>query len=112
MLSASPILNELASEKPPPFNSMHLFEGSISEPQERVEELASLLTFNVIFFSNVSSNTACSFLFISKESSNVRPVSAGWDVYRDAIIPPRLLKCTLLKSEASDDSVPASSRKM
>ena len=40
MLSAAPIHNELTSEKPPPFNSMHLFEGSISEPQERVEELA------------------------------------------------------------------------
>lgn len=107
-LSAAPIHNELTSEKP--FNSMQW--RSIWESQECAEELAQLLTFNVIFFSNVSSNTAWSFLFISKESSNVSPLSAGWDVYRDAMIPPRLLKCTLLKSEASDDSVPASSRKM
>lgn len=69
-------------------------------------------TFKVIFFSNVSSKTACNFRLISKESSNVNPLSAGWDVYRDAMMPPRLLKWTLLKSDASEESVPDSSRKM
>lgn len=99
-------------QKASSFNSTHLFTDITSEPQEFTKQKRQTLTFSVIFFSNVSSNTACSFLFISKESSNVRPLSAGWDVYRDAIIPPRLLKCTLLKSEASEDSAPASSRKM
>lgn len=99
-------------QKASSFNSTHLFKEMTSEPQELTKQKRQILTFSVIFFSNVSSNTACSFLFISKESSNVRPLSAGWDVYRDAIIPPRLLKCTLLKSDASEDSAPASSRKM
>lgn len=65
-----------------------------------------------MFFSNVSSKTACNFLLISKERSNVNPLSAGWDVYKDAIMPPRLLKWTLLKSDASEESVPDSSRKI
>lgn len=55
---------------------------------------------------------ACKFQLISKDSSNVNPVSAGWDVSKIAMMPPSLLKCTLLKSDASEEDVPDSSRKM
>ena len=41
-----------------------------------------------MFFSSVSSKTACSFLLISRESSRVMVPSRGTDPYTDAMIPP------------------------
>lgn len=66
-------------------------------------------TFSVMFLSSVSSSTACSLRLISSERSRVRPLSAGWEVYREAIMPPLRLRWALLKSEASEDSAPDSS---
>lgn len=37
-------------------------------------------SFSVMFFSSVSSNTACSFLLISSDRSRVSPLSAGCEV--------------------------------
>ena len=67
------------------------------------------LTFRVMFFSSVSSNTACSFLLISSDRSRVSPLSAGCEVYSDAMMPPRRLRLALLMSDASVESAPDSS---
>lgn len=66
-------------------------------------------TFSVMFLSRVSSSTAWSLRLISSERSRVRPLSAGWEVYNDAMIPPLRLRLALLKSEASEDKAPDSS---
>lgn len=67
------------------------------------------LTLSVMFFSSVSSNTACSFLLISSDRSRVSPLSAGWEVYSEAMMPPRRLRWALLISDASDERAPVSS---
>ncbi len=66
-------------------------------------------TFSVMFLSRVSSSTAWSLRLISSERSRVRPLSAGWVVYNDAMIPPLRLRWALFKSEASEDKAPDSS---
>lgn len=76
---------------------------SISDPS------VCRFSFRVMFFSRVSSKTACSFLLISSDRSRVSPLSAGWEVYSEAMMPPRRLRWALLISDASDERAPDSS---